>query len=342
MIQFQQIREYAQHLGIDDVKLTTTDPLTKEIQRFHEQQQAGLFTNRRHRHFSDIEKFYNVCSTLENARSVITACACYLTNEQEDLSKPGAPHGRIARYTWRNYYKDLRIRLTKLAEYIQSFSPHAYVVFSNGPVAEKPLAQRSGLGFYGKHSILIHPDFGSWIVLGEIITDLILKPEPPLATDCGDCRKCMDACPTHAIKEPYIIDRTRCIQELTNWCDLISEDIMDVWGTRLYGCTACQDICPMNQSISPRNPRTTIGHVGSSIPLFQILDTTEAAYRTQYADNQITASWINFKAIQRNALIALGHAGDTAALPYLEQFCGSANKILSHAAQWALSRIQHA
>lgn len=342
MIHFQDINDHAQQLGIDDIKVTHTEPFIIELQHFREQQLAGLFTNRRHRHFAKIEKFYDVKSVLANARSVITACEYYYTDEDDDLSEPGNPCGRIARYTWRNYYRDLRHRLEKLAEYIHSKNAHSYVVHSNGPVAEKPLAQRSGLGYYGKHSILIHPVYGSWVVLGEIITDLDLDPDRPLSMDCRDCRACIDACPTQAIKEPYIIDRTRCIQELTNWCGPIPEDIMEVWSTRLYGCTTCQDACPQNRSAKPVKPRTSIGQVGSCIPLFEVLNSDETAYRKHYPDNQITASWINFTAIQRNALIALGHTGDTTAFPYLEKFSHAPDQILSRAAQWSLSRMHNA
>jgi epoxyqueuosine reductase len=229
-----------------------------------------------------------------------------------------------------------------LADHIATLSPMTHVVFSNGPIAEKPLAQRSGLGFYGKHSIILHPRYGSWIVLGEIVTDLELPPDEPLTLQCGDCRACIDACPTHAIKAPYIIDRTRCIQELTNWCGPIPEDIMDVWNNRLYGCTTCQEVCPYNKDAQPRTPRTDIGYVGSCIPLFEILTMTEREYRTRFANNQITASWIHFKAIQRNALLVLGHIGDRCAIPHIEKYCDSSDTMLSHAAQWARSRVTNA
>ncbi|MBN2620192.1 tRNA epoxyqueuosine(34) reductase QueG [candidate division WOR-3 bacterium] len=342
MIHTQDIKEQARCLGIDDLRITIAEPFDVEKSRFLEQKEAGLFIGRKHRHLTNIESFYDARSTLTNARSVLVACLYYITDEPEDLSTAGIPYGRIARYTWRNHYKDLRKRLERLAVHIATISPMTYVVFSNGPIAEKPLAKRSGIGFYGKHSIILHPSYGSWIVLGEIVTDLELEPDEPLTLECGDCRACIDACPTHAIKAPYIIDRTRCIQELTNWCGPIPEDIMEVWDNRLYGCTTCQEVCPYNKDAQPRSFQTDIGYVGSCIPLFEILTMNEGDYRTRFANNQITASWIHFKAIQRNALLALGHIGGRDAIPYIERYCHSSDTTLSHAAQWAHCRVTDA
>jgi epoxyqueuosine reductase len=342
VISTREIKQQAHRLGIDDIRITHAEPCAVDMQRFQTQKQAGLFTNRTHRHLQLIEKFYDVRATLDRARSVISACECYLTDENEDLSINGNPYGRIARYTWRNYYKDLRIRLKKLADYISSRIPHQYVVYANGPIAEKPLAQRSGLGYYGKHSILLHPQYGSWIVLGEIVTDLELEYDTPLSLDCGECVKCMEACPTGALKTPYMLDRNRCIQELTNWCGTISEDIMEVWDNRVYGCTTCQDVCPQNHTVQTHPPRTTIGEVGSCIPLFDLLAMSEKEYRDRYKDNQITASWIHFRAIKRNALIALGHAPSNKALALIEQYCRSSDAILTHAAKWARARTLNA
>lgn len=335
MIHTEDIKDHARLLGIDDLRITTAEPFHEAIDHLRKQEAAGFFNSNRHY----LASTYDVRTILPNAQSIIVACEFYLTDEREDLSASGDPHGRIARYTWRNYYRDLRTRLKELARAVSS-SP--YAVFSNGPVAEKPLAQRSGLGFYGKHSILLHPEYGSWIVLGEIITDIALEPSQPLPLDCNNCRQCMDACPTQAIKKPYVIDRTRCIDELKNWCGRIPEDIMAVWGNRLYGCTACQDACPLNQRVKPRPPHTETGLVGSSIPLFEILTMDENDYRKRFADNQISARWIHFKAIQRNALLALAHSNDATALPFIDRFRRSSDDMLRDAAQWAYSHLTNA
>jgi epoxyqueuosine reductase len=235
----------------------------------------------------------------------------------------------------------LKNRLHELAHFIKEETGASFRVYSNGPVAEKPIAVRSGIGYYGKHSIVINQTFGSWIVLGEIITDKKFEPDKPLDIDCGQCKQCIDACPTHAIVAPYILDRRRCIQEITNWYGVLPNDIAEVWDNRLYGCTVCQDVCPVNSKVAAHSPSTKLGNVGTSISLLDILNMSESEYRKKYPDNQITARWINFKAIQRNALVCLGNIKDKQTLPILERFSKSNDRVFARTAQWAISRIRN-
>ncbi len=337
MISAQEIKNFGHELGIDDIRIASAEPFEHALLQCKNQRAERLFIDRRHRHLKNLEHFYNVRARFPGARSIIAACQCYLTDEMIDLTEPGRPFGRIARYTWRNYYLDLKKRLGKIARLLEKQHSAHSLVYSNGPVAEKPIAQRSGIGYYGKHSIIINQMYGSWIVLGEIITDVEIEPDDSLAIDCGKCRECMDACPTGAIIRPYVIDRRRCIQELTNWCGVIPNDIANVWENRLYGCTTCQDVCPINRDVKPRSPQTELGFVGSCLPLTDILQMNEAEYRKRFSNNQITASWINFPSIQRNAIIALGHVKDKKTLPLLERFSKHPDPIFSETAQWSIA-----
>jgi len=342
VIEAKDIKAFGHRIGIDEIRITTAEPFDQALAKYKEQRTKGLFTDRQHRHLEDIKHFYNVRIEFPEARSIIAACQCYLTNEKTNLSEPGDPHGLIARYTWRNYYKGLKNRLRELAHFIKEKTGASFRVYSNGPVAEKPIAVRSGIGYYGKHSVVINQTFGSWIVLGEIITDIEIEPDKALDINCGQCEECIDACPTRAIVAPYIIDRRRCIQELTNWYGVLPNDIAEVWGNRLYGCTVCQDVCPVNSKVAVRNPWTDLGSVGSSISLLDILNMSESEYRQKYPDNQITARWINFKTIQRNALVCLGNIKDKQTLPILERFSKSNDGVFAKTAQWAIGKIRNA
>jgi epoxyqueuosine reductase len=336
-----EIRELGDHFDIDDIRVARAHPNPLTVTRMCEQRDAGFFFNSRRLGNPHLEQFCDVRTKLHEARSVITACQCYLTDEPVDASTPGNPHGRIARYTWRNHYRDLKHRLQKLADMLkEKYHAHS-LVFSNGPVAEKPVAAQSGIGHYGKHSIIIHPRYGSWIVLGEIVTDIEIETDPALGNDCQECRKCIDACPTSAIVKPYVIDRRRCIQALTNWHGVVDDDIAAVWENRLYGCMSCQEVCPLNERVKPLPARTDIGYVGPSIPLLDILTMDETQYRRQYKDNQMTAHWINFSAIQRNALLCLGHLQDNSMRSLLHTFLRSDDPVLAQTAGWALSRTVH-
>jgi len=337
VISAQEVKNYSHELGIDDIRITNAEPFEQALAKHRDQSAEGLFIDNRDWRLRNIEHFYNVRATFPKARSIIAACQCYLTDENTDFTEPGRPFGRIARYTWRNHYLDLRKKLQRIAQFLKkSRSAHSFV-YSNGPIAEKPIAQRSGIGYYGKHSIIMNQVYGSWIVIGEIITDLDIEYDAPLTIDCGDCRECMDACPTKAIIRPYVIDRRLCIQELTNWYGIIPDAIARIWENRLYGCTTCQDVCPINKEVKPRIPQTKLGFVGSCLPLIDILQMDEVEYRQRFAHNQITANWINFLSIQRNALIALAHTKDKTTLSLLEQFSKHQDPVLSKTAKWAIT-----
>lgn len=341
MISVSKIKDVGHELGIDVIRIATTEPFHNDAGKMADQKNEGLYLTSEHWYTRDFNNVCDVQTKLPGAKAIIAACQCYLTDEVTDHTEPGKPHGLVARYTWRNHYLDLRKRLKKLGQFIKKETGTSFRVFSNGPVAEKPIAVRSGIGFFGKHSIIINHTYGSWIVLGEILTDVELEPDNPAIGNCGDCQKCIEACPTNAIIRPYILDRRRCIQALTNWYGVIPDDIAQVWGNRLYGCTICQDVCPLNENVKSQKPRTALGYVGSSLPVLDILQTDEAEYRTRYANNQITSSWINFPAIQRNALIVLGHIRDTTTLPFLKEFATHDDTTLAQTAEWAIRQFNN-
>jgi epoxyqueuosine reductase len=340
VINAQKLKSHARETGIDELRVTTAQAFSDARERINEQVDENLFLNPERWSRTSTQRFCDIHYQRSDARSIITACLCYYTDELQDGSRPGDPHGMVARYTWRNHYLELKNRLRTLARFLKKEYHAIFRVYANGPLAEKAAAQRSGIGFYGKHSIIVHPRFGSWIVLGEIVTDIEIEPDQSLSRDCGTCHLCLDACPTKTIIRPYVIDRRRCIQALTNWPGEIPDDIMAVWGKRLYGCSICQDVCPVNKSVKPFDrPRTAIGNVGPSLSLLDILHIDEKTFRTAYANNQVTASWINFPAIKRNALICLGHAGDRSALRTVREFIRHNDRIIAAAARWALNRL---
>lgn len=192
---------------------------------------------------------------LPGCRSVISVGMNYYTEHRADES-PG--HGRIARYAWgRDYHDILRERLDQVAVAIQALAPEArtrqYV--DSGPVMEKAWAQQAGLGWIGKHSNLVSAQYGSWLLLGEILTTLELEPDEPGTDLCGSCTLCIRACPTGAITEPYVVDARKCISYLT--IELrgdghhIPDELARKTGNRIFGCDDCLDACPYNVNASP-------------------------------------------------------------------------------------------
>lgn len=192
---------------------------------------------------------------LPGCRSIISVGMNYYTDHRPDES-PG--HGRIARYAWgRDYHKVLGERLTRLEARIKALAPEARMrsYVDTGPVMEKAWAQQAGLGWIGKHSNLVSTHYGSWLLLGEILTTLELDPDEPAADLCGACSLCIKACPTGAITEPYVVDARKCISyltiELRDSADTIPTELASKLGNRIFGCDDCLDICPYNMNAQP-------------------------------------------------------------------------------------------
>ncbi len=192
---------------------------------------------------------------LEGCRSVISLGMNYYTDYRAD---EGTGRGRIARYAWgQDYHRTLKERLEQLETRIKSLAPEAetrgYV--DTGPVMEKAWAQQAGLGWIGKHSNLVSPQYGSWLLLGEILTTLELEADEPGTDLCGSCQLCIRACPTGAITEPYVVDARKCISYLTIELhgpgDEIPPELAPKLGNRIFGCDDCLDICPYNVNASP-------------------------------------------------------------------------------------------
>ena len=189
------------------------------------------------------EKRADPRQVLPGCRSVISVGMTYLTEHRAN-EQPG--YGRIARYAWgQDYHKVMSKKLKQLETRISKLAPEAHTrsYVDTGPIMEKAWAERAGMGWIGKHSNLVSADHGSWLLLGEVLTTLDLKPDEPATDLCGSCTLCIQACPTHAIVEPYVVDATRCISyltiELRGDDRMISPDLQHGMGNKIFGCDDC-------------------------------------------------------------------------------------------------------
>ncbi|MCK4352801.1 tRNA epoxyqueuosine(34) reductase QueG [candidate division WOR-3 bacterium] len=341
MLQASAIKEFASELGLDVVRITSAEPVFEAEYRIKEQVGSKLIPMDSNWQIRDLHSFCSPKNILPTAKSIIVVAECYLTSEPEDLTTPGNPHGRIARYTWSNYYHDIRTKLKQIAKFLKKEERnHQFKCLSNGPLAEKPLAQRAGLGWYGKHGIILTKNYGSWVVLGELITDIEIEPDEELELDCRNCRLCISACPTKAIIKPYIIDRAKCLQHIMSEYGTIPLTYREKMNNFLYGCTICQEICPQNKNVLPKDRKPDYGYVGSSVPLIPILKMSEEKYRAYFKHNQIGAWWVRRECIQRNAAVALGNIGNPIAIPILIETLNShPDAIVREHTAWALGKI---
>lgn len=229
---------------------------------------------------------------LPDCRSVISVGVNYLTQHRADES-PG--HGRIARYAWgADYHEYLGDRLKQLEQRIHALAPEATTRFyvDTGPVMEKAWAERAGLGWIGKHSNLVSSQFGSWLILGEILTTLELEPDEPATDLCGSCTLCIQACPTKAIVEPYTVDATRCISyltiELRGDQTAIPEELQQRMGNKIFGCDDCLDVCPFNLRAEPtQEPAFQPSALTLAPSLEQLAQMDEATFASRFRHSPI-------------------------------------------------------
>jgi epoxyqueuosine reductase len=267
---------------------------------------------------------------LPGARSVVSAALCYWEPEAE--LRPG--EGRLARYTWREAYVELRERLDVLGRALGG--DYRVFVDANHHV-DREAAARSGVGFYGKNTMLITRRHGSWVVLGTLVTDVELEPTPPLDTDCGACRLCVDACPTGALDEPGTLDATRCLSYWTQAPAGIPEGYREELGAQVYGCDICQDVCPWNRGVEKRRADDEpdgAGHVDLVAWLEEDGRSLVDRYDRLYVPRN-DPRWL-----RRNALVALGNVGGPEHVPVLERYASDDDELLREHAVWALGRVR--
>ncbi|MCA9242825.1 MAG: tRNA epoxyqueuosine(34) reductase QueG [Phycisphaerales bacterium] len=243
---------------------------------------------------------------LPGACSIICVAVAYRREDEPD----GAPEtGRIAQYArGRDYHVTIRRMLMELTDRLRAsldtpFDARPFI--DTGPVLERELAERAGLGWVGKNTLLLNPRLGSWVLLGELVTTLALEPDAPMTDHCGTCTRCLDACPTNAFPSPYVLDASRCISYLTIERRLaVPPDLAGLIGDWVYGCDVCQDVCPFTPKAElGTNSELMEDRLPARIPLKPLTTMTSGDYRRLTRDSAARRAtrpmWI------RNAKIAL-------------------------------------
>jgi epoxyqueuosine reductase len=208
------------------------------------------------------------------------------------------------------------------------------------PIAERAFAARAGLGWIGKHTNLISPALGSFVFLGEIVTTLALEPDAPLRKSCGSCARCIDGCPTGALRGDYTIDATRCIADLTQRTDPIPREMRALIGDWTWGCDICQLVCPPTQNAGKQGSEAFVPYdAATAAPaLTELIQLRSREFKRRYA--RTAMGWRGAAVLRRNAAIGLGNALDRSAIPALSASIESdPHPMVRGAAAWALGRI---
>lgn len=280
---------------------------------------------------------------LEAVRSIVMLGMNYRTADPPKSLTGG--QARVSRYAWgaTDYHDVIRDRLRRLADLLHKHAPGCRTrgVVDTAPLLERDFARLAGLGWFGKNTMLINKRQGSWLFLAALLTDVELTPDSPHETShCGTCTRCLEACPTGAFAEPYVLDATRCISYLT--IELrerpIPEELREGCGEWLFGCDICQEVCPWNRKAPVSNER----EFAPTAHLFPadaaaLLQLDQAAFDAQYGHTPLARP--GRAGVLRNACIVLGNRGDASFVPVLVRAVEDAEPLVRGAAAWALGRI---
>lgn len=324
-----ELARLADELGLDAVGAAAVSPYEETERHIRERRAQGLFADMRFT-MARPEESCHPETLLDGARTVVSAALCYWADGEE----PPPGHGRLPRYTWWDAYAELRGLLDELGRRLGG--EYRVFVDANQHV-DREAAARSGVGFYGKNTMLITRRFGSWVVLGTLITTAELEPTPPLDADCGSCTLCIDACPTGALDEPGVLDATRCLSYWTQSADPFPEEYREALGDQVYGCDICQDVCPWNRGVEKRRAGEPLP--GEAEPVVSLLDWLEAPadeLRTRY--DRLYFPRNDARYLRRNALVAAGNSGDPSLAEAVDRYRDDPDEMVREHALWAARR----
>jgi epoxyqueuosine reductase len=325
------LEELGAELGLDVLGAAPAAPYDDTERHIRERRARGLFADMRFT-MSRPEESCHPEMLLPGARTVVSAALCYWHPEPE--RPPG--HGRLPRYTWFDAYEVLREKLDELGRRLGG--AYRVLVDANQHV-DREAAARSGVGFYGKNTLLITRRHGSWVVLGTLVTGAELEPTPPLDLDCGECRLCIDACPTGALDEPGTLDSTRCLSYWTQAPAPPPVEYRAELGAQVYGCDICQDVCPWNRGIEKRRAGETLpGGATPHVSLVEWLREDPDELRRRFARLYVPRN--DGRRLRLNALVAAGNVGGDGERNAVAACLDDPDETTREVAAWALARME--
>jgi epoxyqueuosine reductase len=372
MLTTATIKEYGYSLGFDIVRITSAEEFPEVERVIKERIAEGLMDGLPWFTAERAEVSCHPDALLPEARSIIALAMFYLA-EQPDERQDGVPRGRISRYAWGDdYHEIIKPRLQQFAAWLRAYARdevkevETRLFVDTGRMVDRAVAQRAGLGWYGKNTNILTKGWGSWIFLAEIVTNLPLGGDagklydPPSKASCGSCEICLHACPTAALPAPYVLDNTRCISYLTiELRGSIPLELRPLMGNLIFGCDICQQVCPVNivterrlglrkdggvstsssqpVHFRPRQEFRSREDIGSSPELIPLLSLTEEQFRERFRLSPIRRA--KRRGLLRNVCVALGNIGDPQAVPALIGALHDHEPLVRGHAAWALGRI---
>jgi epoxyqueuosine reductase len=336
------LERIADEIGIDAIGVTSAEPfydLQPILQTYREK---GRETGFEH---PVLEERIDPSFLVPDAKSIIAIAISYKTPKTDRTQRPKSGlRGMISKYAWgKDYHHVLREKLTQLVEKLEEYIGHPFqyhLSVDTGPLVDRAVAMRAGIGWVGKNCSIITQSHGSWVFLGQMVTDLDFQEHAtPLESLCGDCDLCITACPTGALT-PYATDSTKCLSYITQMKGHIPEEYRKKLGKRVWGCDTCQVVCPAN-----KHPNLLFSLHESFEPepelsypdLMAILDMSNRQFKRIFGHTAV--AWRGLRVMQRNAIIALGNLKDPRALPRLLELLMDPREEIRAAAAWAIGEV---
>ncbi|MCA1056583.1 tRNA epoxyqueuosine(34) reductase QueG [Rossellomorea aquimaris] len=336
----KDIIDYSKQIGIDKIGFTTANTFSEMKNRLIRQEMFGYQSGFEEK---DIEKRVDPSLIFDGPKSIISIALAYPSRMKDaPQSKRGERRGIFCRASWgTDYHHVLRDRLKKLEEYIVSRVPEARFksMVDTGELVDRAVAERAGIGWSGKNCSIITPEFGSYVYLGEMVTNLPFEPDEPMEDQCGTCNKCVDVCPTGALVEGGQLDAQKCIAFLTQTKGFLADEYRVKLGNRLYGCDTCQTVCPENKGMDFHFHEEMEPDPEIAKPLLKpLLTISNREFKEKYG--HVSGSWRGKKPIQRNAIIALAHyKDDTAIEELIHVMKKDVRPVMRGTSAWALGKI---
>ncbi|HVC79284.1 MAG TPA: tRNA epoxyqueuosine(34) reductase QueG [Chloroflexota bacterium] len=336
------IKSLAREAGFDAVGIARATPFGEARRFLRERIAGGAFSGLPWFNAERADFAADPQNLLPGVRSIVAVALSYRTEEPAPEAGMG-PRGKVARYAWaRDYHPILKERMAAVvtAMHARYGAGECRTLVDTARIVDRAAAQRAGTGWYGKNTNIINPTYGSWVLLGEILTTLELAPDPPLRKHCGSCRLCLDACPTGALTGPYSMDNNRCISYLTiEHKGVIPRELRPLIGDWIFGCDICQEVCPpaLKGQIAHHPPFRASSADAAFPALIPLLAITEDEFRARFAGSPIKRA--KREGLQRNVAVALGNSGDHTAVPALVRALATATPLVRGHAAWALGRL---
>jgi epoxyqueuosine reductase len=342
----ETIRQRAKQLGFDICRFT--DAKAPDHAREFEQ----WLTEGRHGAMGylarNAQKRVDPQLVLERAKTIVVVAASYFPEQTSNIelrpSNAEPARGQVARYAqYADYHDVLAEKLKVLTEFLNEVGgteAKSLWYVDTGPLLERDLAQRAGVGFVGKHTNVISRELGNWFFLAEIITTVELEPDEPERNRCGTCERCLHACPTNAITAPFQLDARLCISYLTiELKDAIPLELRPLIGDRIYGCDDCLAVCPWNRFAKSGALMSAHRREDLHQPdLIELLSLDDGGFKKRFAGTPILRT--KRRGLLRNVCVALGNVGDESALPALEKAAVDVEPLIAEHARWAIDQIQ--